>query len=72
MVQDHLVNQPLKNNHTKVCKEKHVQFENNWQESVIKVSSEQHQKGFKPQSISDIRVQAERKVQNLQSCLRFW
>ena len=47
------------------------QFQNNRQ-SIIKVSSEHHEKGFKPQSNSDIRLRAEQKVQNLQSCLRFW
>ena len=68
MVQDHLVDRPVRQNHD----DSKNHLANNWQESVIKVSLEKYQKGFKPQLRSDIRLRAEQKVQNLQSCLRFW
>jgi len=67
MVQDHFVSHPVRHDHGD--QQNHLQ---NNRQSIIKVRSEHHEKGFKPQSNSDIRLRAEQKVQNLQSCLRFW
>ena len=68
MVQDHSVNHPVRQDHD----DEQNKMENNPKQPIIKVSTEHHEKGFKPQFRSDIRLRAEQKVQNFQSCLRFW
>ena len=68
MVQDHSSSPSVRDNND----DEQNQYEYNRKQPIIKVSSEHHEKGFKPQIRSDIRLRAEQKVQNLQSCLRFW
>ena len=68
MVQDHLVSRPVRHNHD----DEQKKLESNRKQPIIKVSTEHHEKGFKPQFRSDIRLRAEQKVQNFRSCLRFW
>ena len=68
MVQDHSVNHPVRQDHD----DEQNKMENNRKQPIIKVSAEHHEKGFKSQLRSDIRLRAEQKVQNLQSWFRFW
>ena len=54
-----------------VRRDEHQTTNQSWQPTVFKVSSEQHEKGFKPHHRSQLRSRAEQKVQNLQSWFRF-